>query len=151
MKARSLVQRGLPMRTRFSDRKDAGRMLAKLLTKFAGRSDVLVLGLPRGGVPVAFEVALALNAPLEVFVVRKLGLPGNEELAMGAIASGGVRVLNSEIVNSLRISSGERSDDYPGRRWHCHRFHHAGGDRGASSVKGEPYYRRNADRRLVHS
>ena len=79
-------------------------MLAKLLTKFAGRSDVLVLGLPRGGIPVAFEVAQALNAPLEVFVVRKLGLPGNEELAMGAIASGGVRVLNSEVVNSLHIS-----------------------------------------------
>jgi putative phosphoribosyl transferase len=79
-------------------------MLAKLLTKFAHRSDVLVLALPRGGVPVAFEVAQALNAPLDVFLVRKLGVPGHEELAMGAIASGDVRVLNPTVVDSLHLS-----------------------------------------------
>jgi putative phosphoribosyl transferase len=87
----------------FKDRKDAGQQLAKELTKYA-RSDALVLALPRGGVPVAFEVALALNAPLDVFLVRKLGVPGHEELAMGAIASGGIRVLNPEVVTSLHIS-----------------------------------------------
>jgi predicted phosphoribosyltransferase len=87
----------------FRDRTDAGRQLAARLTAYADRPDVLVLALPRGGVPVAFEVALALNAPLDVFLVRKLGLPGQEELAMGAIASGGVTVLNSEVVDTLRI------------------------------------------------
>ncbi|HTO04117.1 MAG TPA: phosphoribosyltransferase [Opitutus sp.] len=92
------------MRTRFSDRKEAGRMLAKLLTKYAERPNVLVLGLPRGGVPVAYEVAQSIKAPLDVFVVRKLGVPGREELAMGAIASGGVRVLNATVINALRIS-----------------------------------------------
>jgi putative phosphoribosyl transferase len=83
---------------RFRDREHAGRVLAELLDSFAGRDDLLVLGLPRGGVPVAFEVARALGAPFDVFVVRKLGVPGQEELAMGAIASGGVRVLNDEVV-----------------------------------------------------
>jgi len=78
-------------------------MLAKKLTKYGNRSDVLVLALPRGGVPVGYEVAQALNAPLDVFVVRKLGVPGHEELAMGAIASGGVRVLNGSVVEGLRI------------------------------------------------
>lgn len=92
------------MRTRFSDRKEAGRMLAKLLTKYADRENVLVLGLPRGGVPVAFEVAQSIKAPLDVFVVRKLGVPGHEELAMGAIASGGVRILNPSVINALGIS-----------------------------------------------
>jgi putative phosphoribosyl transferase len=87
----------------FHDRSDAGRQLAAHLTTYADRPDVLVLGLPRGGVPVAFEVAQALGAPLDVFLVRKLGLPGQEELAMGAIASGGVTVLNSEVVDTLRI------------------------------------------------
>src|SRR5215203_4880098 len=95
----------MPMRIRFRDRRDAGQMLAKLLTKFANRSDVLVLALPRGGVPVAYEVAEALNAPLDIFLVRKLGLLGYAELAMGAIASGGVRVLNPEIVRFYGISS----------------------------------------------
>src|SRR5438094_7329774 len=85
----------------FHDRFEAGRLLAGKLTKYAGRADVLVLGLPRGGVPVALEVARALNAPLDVFIVRKLGLPGHEELAMGAIASGGVRVLNEDVVGQL--------------------------------------------------
>ena len=87
----------------FQNRMDAGRLLARKLTAYANRPDVLVLGLPRGGVPVAFEVAKALNLPLDVFVVRKLGLPGQEELAMGAIATGGVRVLNDEVVKAWRI------------------------------------------------
>lgn len=91
--------------TRFHDRREAGRVLAARLMHYAGRPDVLVLALPRGGVPVAFEVARALRAPLDVFLVRKLGVPGHEELAMGAIASGGVRVLNEEVVNVLRISA----------------------------------------------
>jgi len=87
----------------FRDRSDAGRQLAHKLRRYAGRDDVVVLALPRGGVPVAFEVAGALQAPLDVFLVRKLGLPGHEELAMGAIASGGVRVLNQEVVEGLGI------------------------------------------------
>src|SRR5258706_16171323 len=80
----------------FHDRSEAGRLLAAKLGAYANRPDVLVLALPRGGVPVAYEVARALNAPLDVFLVRKLGVPGHEELAMGAIATGGVRVLNEE-------------------------------------------------------
>ncbi len=91
------------MRTQFSDRLEAGELLAEKLTAFANKPDVLVLALPRGGVPVAAEVAKKLNVPLDVFVVRKLGLPGYPELAMGAIASGGVRVLNREVVDSLNI------------------------------------------------
>jgi putative phosphoribosyl transferase len=87
----------------FHDRREAGRLLAGKLMKYAGRPDVLVLALPRGGVPVAFEVARALRAPLDVFLVRKLGLPGREELAIGAIAPGGVRVLNEDLVRSLGI------------------------------------------------
>src|ERR1044071_7311671 len=87
----------------FLDRREAGRQLAARLATFADRPDVLVLGLPRGGVPVAAEVARALHAPLDVFLVRKLGVPGREELAMGAIASGGVRVLNEDVVDTLQI------------------------------------------------
>jgi len=87
----------------FRDRVEAGRMLATTLQENANRDDVVVLALPRGGVPVGFEVAKALHAPLDVFVVRKLGLPGQEELAMGAIASGGVRVLNRDLLLALRI------------------------------------------------
>jgi predicted phosphoribosyltransferase len=87
----------------FRDRTEAGQILAARLAAYANRPDVLVLGLPRGGVPVAFEVARGLNAPLDVFVVRKLGVPGHEELAMGAIATGGVIVLNDEVVYGLRI------------------------------------------------
>lgn len=82
----------------FRDRRDAGRVLAGLLEDYRGHDDVVVLGLPRGGVPVAYEIAAALDAPLDVFVVRKLGVPGHEELAMGAIASGGVVVLNEDVV-----------------------------------------------------
>jgi predicted phosphoribosyltransferase len=89
----------------FSDRHQAGRALAKRLMDYKDRPDVVVLALPRGGVPVAFEVAQALNAPLDVFIVRKLGVPGHEELAMGAIASGGVRVLNPEVLLRLRIDT----------------------------------------------
>jgi predicted phosphoribosyltransferase len=92
------------MLLRFRDRADAGRRLAEKLAGYANRPDVLVLALPRGGVPVASEVARALGAPLDVFLVRKLGVPGHEELAMGAVATGGVRVLNDEIVEGLGIS-----------------------------------------------
>jgi len=87
----------------YRDRRHAGRVLANALAKYAHRDDVAVLGLPRGGVPVAFEVATALGAPLDVFVVRKLGVPGYPELAMGAIASSGVVVLNREVVEALQI------------------------------------------------
>jgi erythromycin esterase-like protein/predicted phosphoribosyltransferase len=87
----------------FRDRRDAGRALAGLLGHHQGRDDVIVLGLPRGGVPVAYEVATALGAPLDVFIVRKLGVPGHEELAMGAIASGGVVVLNDDVVRGMDI------------------------------------------------
>jgi predicted phosphoribosyltransferase len=87
----------------FRNRRAAGRLLAQKLAHYANRPDVLVLALPRGGVPVAYEVARALNAPLDVFLVRKLGVPGYEELAMGAVATGGVRVLNDTIVSGLGI------------------------------------------------
>jgi putative phosphoribosyl transferase len=90
-------------RTRFADRRDAGRALAAELRAYAGRPDVLVLALPRGGVPVAYQIAEALAAPLDLFLVRKLGTPGHEELAMGALASGGVRVLNDDVVQWYRI------------------------------------------------
>jgi predicted phosphoribosyltransferase len=85
----------------FRDRAEAGRRLAEKLTTYANRDGVIVLALPRGGVPVGYEVAHALSLPLDVFIVRKLGMPGHEELAMGAIASGGVRVLNEEVVRQL--------------------------------------------------
>ena len=85
----------------FPDRAEAGRFLATKLSKYSGRDDVIVLGLPRGGVPVAYEVARALRVPLDVFIVRKLGVPGFEELAVGAIASGGVRVLNEDVARAL--------------------------------------------------
>jgi predicted phosphoribosyltransferase len=87
----------------FTDRRDAGRQLAARLRHLAGRPKLVVLGLPRGGVPVAAEVANALDAPMDVFVVRKIGVPGHEELAMGAVASGGVRVLNSATITALGI------------------------------------------------
>jgi predicted phosphoribosyltransferase len=91
----------------FRDRVEAGDVLAGLLAHYAGRPDVLVLALPRGGVPVAARVAQALGAPLDVFVVRKLGVPGHEELAMGAIASGGVRVVNEQVVGRLRLGEAD--------------------------------------------
>ncbi|AKB15404.1 phosphoribosyltransferase [Methanosarcina thermophila] len=87
----------------FKDRVDAGRRLSKELSKYANRPDVLILALPRGGVPVAFEVAKELNVKMDVFIVRKLGVPGNEELAMGAIASNDIRVLNEDVVRSFHV------------------------------------------------
>src|SRR3954462_3617646 len=87
----------------FRDRRDAGRQLARALAAYTGRPDVVVLALPRGGVPVAYEVAQALDAPLDIFLVRKLGVPGHKELAFGALATGGVRVLNEEVVHGLGI------------------------------------------------
>jgi predicted phosphoribosyltransferase len=115
---------------RFRDRTEAGRLLAERLRGYAGRDDVVVLALPRGGVPVAYEVAKELGAPLGVFVVRKLGVPGYEELAMGAIASGGVVVLDERLVRRLGIGRTQledaiareaqelerREDAYDGRR-----------------------------------
>src|SRR3954469_11569236 len=95
---------------RFADRAEAGRVLAEKLKPLAGNPDVIVLALPRGGVPVAFEVARRLGAPLDVFVVRKLGVPGHEELAMGAVASGGVRVLNEDIIGALGFTEREIAD-----------------------------------------
>jgi putative phosphoribosyl transferase len=89
----------------FIDRRHAGRALALQMTKYAGRQDVIVLALPRGGVPVAYEVASTLGAPMDVFLVRKLGTPGHRELAMGAIASGGVRVINHDVVQWYGISA----------------------------------------------
>jgi len=89
------------MERAFANRTEAGRLLAEKLVNYAGRADVIVLGLPRGGVPVAFEVAQRLGAPLDVFIVRKLGVPGFEELAAGAIASGGMRVLNEDVMRSI--------------------------------------------------
>jgi predicted phosphoribosyltransferase len=91
----------------FRDRSDAGRQLASKLMRYANRDDVVVLALPRGGVPVGYEVARALHAPLDVFVVRKLGVPGHEELAMGAIASGGVRIFNDSVLSRVAISEAE--------------------------------------------
>lgn len=95
------------MSRRFQNRTEAGQQLAQQLTAYANRSNVLVLGLPRGGVPVAFEIAKALGAPLDVCLVRKLGVPGHQELAMGAIVLGGIRVLNQQVLEWLHISEAE--------------------------------------------
>jgi putative phosphoribosyl transferase len=92
---------------RFRNRAEGGRRLATLLSAYAGRNDVVVLGLPRGGVPVAREVAQALGTPLDVLVVRKLGVPGHQELALGALASGGVRVLNDDVIAAQRLSAAD--------------------------------------------
>lgn len=121
----------------FRNRIEAGRALAKKLMGYAHRNDVLVLALPRGGVPVAFEVATELQAPLDVFIIRKIGVPGHEDLAMGAIASGGVRVLDHEIRNYLRIRESEI--DAIGAREQkelerCERLYR--GDRPASDLRG---------------
>jgi predicted phosphoribosyltransferase len=91
------------MSARFQNREEAGRILAAKLMLYANRPDTLILALPRGGVPIGYEIARAMNLPLDVIIVRKLGVPGHEELAMGAIASGGVRVLNRSVIESLRI------------------------------------------------
>jgi putative phosphoribosyl transferase len=122
----------------YRDRVEAGKRLAERLAGYAGRPDVLVLALPRGGVPVAYEVARELQAPLDIFLVRKLGLPGHEELAMGAIATGGVRVINEDVVSRLRVP-GEVIDAVAAdelreleRRERAYR-----GDRPAPDVKGK--------------
>jgi predicted phosphoribosyltransferase len=122
----------------YRNRIEAGKRLASRLADYVNRSDVLVLALPRGGVPVAFEVAEALKAPLDIFLVRKLGVPGQEELAMGAIATGGVRVLNEDVVGYLRVP-GEVIDAVAAdelreleRRERAYR-----GDRPAPDVKGK--------------
>lgn len=92
------------MNSRFCDRIEAGQLLAEQLSHYENQPNVLVLGLPRGGVPVAYQIAKAIHAPMDVWLVRKLGVPGQEELAMGAIALGGMMILNNEIINSLQIS-----------------------------------------------
>lgn len=121
----------------FRDRSDAGRALARHLGEYVGDPRVRVLALPRGGVPVAYEVARALRAPLDVFLVRKLGVPGQPELAMGAIASGGVRVLNQEVIYALRIPEpvieevARREEDELERREHAYR-----GDRPPLDARG---------------
>ncbi len=123
---------------RFADRAEAGRELAAALSDYRDRDDVVVLALPRGGVPVAFEVARELKAPLDVFVVRKLGLPAQPELAMGAIASGGIQVLNDEVVHALgvphetieKVAAREREE--LARREQLYR-----GDRPPQSVEGK--------------
>ena len=109
----------------FLDRRDAGRQLAGKLSAYVDDPGVLVLGLPRGGVPVAYEVARALHAPLEVFVVRKLGVPGHRELAMGAIASRGLRVLNADVIDGLRISAAEVESVATGELLELERQHKA--------------------------
>jgi putative phosphoribosyl transferase len=95
--------------TRFRNRMHAGQVLAEHLQRYAGKEGLLVLALPRGGVPVGYEVARALQAPLDVFLVRKLGVPGHEELAMGAIASGGVRILNPSVVRMMEVTEDQIS------------------------------------------
>ena len=121
----------------FRDRRDAGRILASYLAQYADRPDVVILALPRGGVPVGFELARALRAPLDVMVVRKLGVPGHEELAMGAIASGGVRILNHDVIQMLGIRPdtfecvAEQEQQELARREAAYR-----GNRGPAAVKG---------------
>jgi len=127
-----------PIPSRFRDRADAGRYLGELLTNYAGRNNVVVLALPRGGVPVGLEVALALGAPLDVFVVRKLGVPGHEELAFGAIASGGAQILNSDVIRHVGLTSdaidsvSERERSELARRERLYR-----GDRAESELAGK--------------
>jgi len=122
----------------FRDRKQAGELLARKLTKYANREDVVVLAIPRGGVPVGFEVARALHAPLDVFIVRKLGVPWQEELAFGAVATGGIRVLDEQIVESLQLTPEqiekvtERENKELERRERVYR-----GKRAALAVKGK--------------
>jgi predicted phosphoribosyltransferase len=127
-----------PAPSRFRDRTDAGCYLGALLSHYAGRDDVVVLALPRGGVPVGFEVARALEIPLDVFVVRKLGVPGHEELAFGAIASGGTRILNPEVIRHLGLTGdvidavSERERSELTRRERLYR-----GERSSTELEGE--------------
>ena len=160
-------------RLRFPDRRHAGAVLARQLQHFADRPDLVVLALPRGGVPVAYEVARALGAPMDVFVVRKLGMPGHPELAMGAIASGGVRVMNEDVVALVpAVDGGHRGGDpsralragtsrtrvsrwsaaftdrrphrHSGRRWTGHRIDDASGGARDSAASASPCRRRGA-------
>jgi erythromycin esterase-like protein/predicted phosphoribosyltransferase len=122
---------------RFRDRTHAGQLLAERLRDYAGRDDVVVLGLPRGGVPVAYEIARALDAPLDVFLVRKLGMPGQEEYALGAIATGGIRVLNTAVIDSLNLPAGWiEAIDAKERRELQRREHAYRGDRPPPDVAG---------------
>ena len=122
----------------FEDRFEAGRLLAERLSAYRGRPDVIVLALPRGGVPVGYEVARALGAPLDVFLVRKLGVPGHDELAMGAVASGGVLVLNEDLVSGLGIPEdvieavAQREEQELSRRERLYR-----GDRPRNELEGK--------------
>lgn len=121
----------------FQNRREAGKRLAGLLHDYAGLQDVLVLGLPRGGVPVAYEVAQALHAPLDVFVVRKLGVPGQEELAFGAIATGGVRILNPAVMEHARITNEELETTTAAEAKELKRREQAfRGDRSAPQIRG---------------
>jgi len=122
----------------FEDRRHAGEVLARRLREYVGRPDVVVLALPRGGVPVAFEIARELSAPLDVFLVRKLGVPGQEELAMGAIASGGVQVLNPDVLSSVFVPPGaiEEAAEREGREL-ARRERHYRGDRPPLSLEGK--------------
>ncbi len=122
---------------RFRDRREAGRRLAARLRKYANRPDVMVLALPRGGVPVGYEVANALGVPLDVFVVRKLGLPGHDELAMGALASGGVRVLDEGLIRAARVSDDDINRVTATEQAELERREtHYRGDRGALDLHG---------------
>jgi putative phosphoribosyl transferase len=126
------------VRLPFRDRAEAGRRLARLLDNYRGSPDVVVLGLPRGGVPVAFEVARELEALLDVFLVRKLGVPGQEELALGAIASGGMRVLNEHLTRSLGISEKELDEITAQEERELLRQEQAyRGDRSPPTIKGK--------------
>ncbi len=121
----------------FADRAAAGRVLAGKLSAYAGRDDVIVLALPRGGVPVAYEVATALHVPLDVFLVRKLGAPGHEELAMGAIASGDVVVMNDEVLKVMKVTDEVIADTIDGERQELARRERAyRGDRSPIDVRG---------------
>lgn len=121
------------------DRFEAGRLLAARLTAYQDRPDVLVLALPRGGVPVAYEIAKRIHAPLDVFIVRKLGTPWNEELAMGAIATGGIRVLNEGVVHSMEISEEEIAvAEAKEKKELARREHDYRDNRPAPKVRGKP-------------
>ncbi|MFP4345152.1 MAG: phosphoribosyltransferase [Anaerolineales bacterium] len=125
------------MARRFENRREAGQALAAELQTYAAREDLLVLALPRGGVPVAFEVAEALDAPLDVFLVRKLGVPGHEELAMGAIATGGVRVLNEDVIRQLGLRDDQIEQVAEQERQELRRREEAyRGDRGELRIEG---------------
>ena len=149
------------MLTQFRDRTEAGKLLAAQLAAYANQQDLIVLALPRGGVPVGFEIALALHAPLDVIVVRKLGVPGQEELAMGAIATGGIRILNKDVVQFLNIPDEElhdilieyaykRSHSHTCGRWHCNRRNDACCCRSTEAAAACPHHHRCSNRRALN-